>query len=112
MIIFNISALTKDVLVKFMSLLQLCRGSTMKKMGHGCQNGDSCLLFSKLSFGVYFIHPIILDILKVGSLGRIIIPLRESTMWATPLSAIFVYFTSCLIIFLMQKNPLLKKIAM
>lgn len=41
MMIFNISALTKDVLLKLMSLLQLCRGSTMKKMTDVSQKGNS-----------------------------------------------------------------------
>lgn len=67
------------------------------------------LLFSKLSFGVFFVHPIIIDILVKKSLGKIILPLLEGTFWAAPLLALFVYFTSCLIVFSMQRIPILKR---
>jgi hypothetical protein len=38
---FNISTPTKDVLLKLLPFVLLCRASVIKKMKHGCQNGNS-----------------------------------------------------------------------
>jgi surface polysaccharide O-acyltransferase-like enzyme len=68
------------------------------------------LNLSKASFGIYLIHPMILDTLNTGRLG---FALRGDTLhpaYMIPLTVFVVYFLSFLAVSVIQKIPYLRKI--
>ena len=68
------------------------------------------LLLSKASFGIYLIHPMILDTLIHGRLGFALRPNMPHPVFMIPLVTGIVYLLSFLAIFLIQKIPRLRNI--
>lgn len=72
--------------------------------------------FSGISFGVYLLHALILDVFKNGYVGNIVISantflnIKGHPIWCVPLFLTSTVLTSALIIWFLQKIPFLKKI--
>lgn len=67
-------------------------------------------LQSRLSFGIFFIHFIILDILAMDNSIFKISTLNSHPSWSVPLIVLITYILSSVVIFLMQRIPLLNKV--
>jgi surface polysaccharide O-acyltransferase-like enzyme len=65
---------------------------------------------SKASFGVYLIHPMIIDILDKGRLGLVLKPTDGHPLIMIPGLSIVIYFVSFFIVRIIQKIPYLKRI--
>ncbi len=65
---------------------------------------------SKASFGIYLIHPIIIDILGKGRLGIVLKPNYGHPLITIPMIAILVYFVSFFIVKGIQQIHYLKRI--
>ena len=68
------------------------------------------LSFSQASFGIYLIHPMILDVFRRGRWGFVLKADLHHPLWMIPLTAIAIYLFSFLLIWLIQKIPYGKRI--
>jgi surface polysaccharide O-acyltransferase-like enzyme len=65
---------------------------------------------SKASFGVYLIHPVIIDILIKGRSGLVIKPADGHPLFMIPAISFLVYFIAYFIVRIIQQGPYLKRI--
>ncbi len=65
---------------------------------------------ARVSFGIYLIHPMILETLASGKLGFVLKPLANHPVYLIPLIAILVYGLSWILIALIQRIPYLRRI--
>lgn len=65
---------------------------------------------NKTSFGIYLVHPLIIDILKSGYIGINIYPLMFNHVIGIPLIGIVVFILSHIIIWLIQRIPIFRKV--
>ena len=70
----------------------------------------SIRLLSSASLGIYFVHAMALDILKKGDLGFSLSGFSTSAVHAVPATAVVAFILSFLVIFLIQKIPVVNKI--
>ncbi len=80
-----------------------------RHMNHGLKN--LIVNLSKASFGIYLIHPMILDALGKGRWGFVLKADMSHPIYMIPLTAVVIYSLSFLAIFVIQKIPYLRKIA-
>jgi len=66
---------------------------------------------SSCSFGIYLIHTVFLYLLKNGDFGFELSPFSGNPLLYVPLTAVFVFVLSFLVIFTIKKIPTLKLIA-
>lgn len=79
------------------------------------KNGPKILIsavknLSKASFGIYLVHPIVLDAITMGRFGFRFDGTSEPPFLMIPVTALTVYALSFALIILLQKIPLLKRI--
>ncbi len=76
------------------------------------KNKQSKIIFTLnfLSFGLYLIHPFIIDLLDKGFLGFALHAKKMDTILAIPLTYLTVLISSILICWIISKIPILKKI--
>ncbi len=60
---------------------------------------------ASLTLGIYLIHPVILEIMSAKDMG----PMAFNPLFSIPLVALAIFTTSLIIIWIMQKIPLLKR---
>lgn len=65
---------------------------------------------SKASFGIYLIHPLIIDILDKGRLGMVLRPVDGHPLLMIPAVSIVIYMVSFFIVLGIQHIPYLKRI--
>lgn len=66
---------------------------------------------SSASLGIYFIHPMVLYILKKGDLGFQLSAFSYSAIYAVQATAITTFILSFVVIYLVQRIPIIQKIA-
>jgi len=64
---------------------------------------------SSASLGTYLVHTMVIFVLQKGDLGFTLSPFSTAAIYSVPLTAITTFFLSFLIIFVLQKIPLLNK---
>lgn len=75
------------------------------------QKAQTLLLqFSKASFGIYLIHPMIMEAIEKGRWGFVMGPLMRPAALTIPATTIMIYFISFGIVWLIQKTPYLRRI--
>ncbi len=79
-----------------------------KRLNSGFKN--LIINISKASFGIYLIHPMILDALGVGRWGFVLKADMPHPFYMIPLTTVVIYSLSFLAIFVIQKIPYLKRI--
>ena len=79
-----------------------------KRMAPGLQK--VILSFSKASFGIYLIHPMILEALAKGRWGFMLTGKMSHPLMMIPLTTLVIYFLSFFAVLAIQKILLLKKI--
>ena len=67
-------------------------------------------LLSSASLGIYFIHTMILYILRKGDLGFNLSAFSSSAIYSVPATAIATFILSFLVIYLIQRIPIVQKI--
>lgn len=72
---------------------------------------NSIINLSKTSFGIYLVHPMIIDILDKGRLGFTLKPNNGQALIMIPLLSIVICFSSFIVVWLIQKIPFLKRVA-
>lgn len=66
--------------------------------------------FNKTSFGIYLIHPLVIDILRNGYIGIKIGPMMFNYIIGIPVVSIIVFLISHIIIWAIQRIPLIRRI--
>jgi len=69
-----------------------------------------CLLsFSSVSFGIYLIHPVFIDVFNHGRFGFVLTPaVMGHPAWSIPVTSAVIYICSYLVVSGMRKIPVLK----
>jgi len=65
---------------------------------------------SSASLGIYFIHIMVFDILNNGDLGFQLSPFSLGALYSVPVTAIVTFSLSFLVIYLIQRIPIIQKI--
>jgi surface polysaccharide O-acyltransferase-like enzyme len=65
-------------------------------------------IISSCSFGIYLVHTVFLYLLESGALGFQLSALSGNPLWYVPITSIFVFTLSFILIFIIKKIPLLK----
>lgn len=66
--------------------------------------------FNKTSFGIYLIHPLVIDILRNGYMGINIGPMTFNYIIGIPVVSIIVFLLSYIIIWIIQRIPVIRRI--
>lgn len=66
--------------------------------------------FNKTSFGIYLIHPLIIDVLKSKYIGLKIGPMSFNYIIGIPVVSIIVFLISHIIIWTIQRIPIVRKV--
>ncbi len=67
-------------------------------------------IFSSASLGIYFIHAMVLYSLKKGDLGFSLSAFSYNAIYSVPVTAIATYVISFLVVFFIQRIPIVQKI--
>jgi surface polysaccharide O-acyltransferase-like enzyme len=83
----------------------------LKYLGHNLVRGrDAIRVVAATSFGIYLIHIFVVELLRTGALGFRLYSWQAPSIYMIPLTALAVYTLSFLVVFGLQKIPLVRSL--
>jgi surface polysaccharide O-acyltransferase-like enzyme len=92
-------------------LASACGFLLFKNLGQNLgRAGGWVRLVAGTTFGIYLIHIFVVELLRKGSLGFQLYSWQAASIYMIPLTALAVYLVSFLIVFAMQRIPVIKSL--